>query len=29
MGDSWEAKGLFRLLKRFEESARLPAGTGD
>ena len=29
MGDSWEAKGLFRLLKRFEESARLPARTGD
>ena len=24
-GDSWEAKGLFRLLERFEESARLPA----
>jgi len=28
MGDSWEAKGLFGLLKRFEEAARLPAGTG-
>jgi Fic family protein len=23
-GDSWEAKGLFRLLRRFEEAARLP-----
>jgi hypothetical protein len=25
-GDSWEAKELFGLLKRFEDSARLPAG---